>query len=370
MAFARPVQILAVLIGLIALAAGARAEQVRDLVTIAGAPSNQLVGYGLVVGLPGTGDQTTQVPYTQQALSNMLSHEGITLPRTAFMQPNDVASVMVTAMVPPYSQVGGTTNATVAAVGNATSLAGGVLLSTPLRGGNGLIYAQAQGPLLVGGFAAGASGSSVRTNTPTVGRLQNGVLLSRPIPTASTNHGRMALLLRRPSFANAARIAAAINRRLGAGMASAVSPGVVKLTEVDRGAGPVAFLANVLSVSVAPARQMPTVVVDAQSGTIVMGGGVELGPAVVSHGDLTVQIQTYNGVSQPAPFSNGATKRVRNSTIATHQPNAHVVSLPHTTTLAQVATALNAIGATSADLIAIVEALKEAGALKAHLKVI
>ena len=363
-------QVLALLIGLVSTVAPARAERVGDLVTIAGAPSNQLVGYGLVVGLPGTGDQTTQVPYTQQALTNMLSHEGITLPKTAFMQPNDVASVMVTAVIPPYSQVGSALRATVAAVGNATSLAGGVLLATPLRGGNGLIYGQAQGSLLVSGFAAGASGSSLRSNTPTVGQVEGGAILSRPIPTTADEHGRMELLLREPSFANAALIAQAINWHFGTGTASAVSPGVVKLENVDRAGGSVSFVAMVLDTQVKPEAQEPTVVVDAQSGTIVMGAGVELGPAVVSHGNLTVQIQTVNSVSQPAPFSNGQTVGVQNSTITAHHGKSHVVSLPHTTTLAQVARALNAVGATPDDLVAIVEALKEAGALKAHLKVI
>jgi flagellar P-ring protein FlgI len=363
-------QILALLIGFVSATGPARAERIGDLVTVGGAPSNQLVGYGLVVGLPGTGDQTTQVPYTQQALTNMLSHEGITLPKTAFMQPNDVASVMVTAMVPPYSQVGSAIRATAAAVGNATSLAGGVLLATPLRGGNGRVYAQAQGSLLVSGFAAGASGSSLRSNTPTVGQVEGGTILSRPIPPSTDDNGRMELLLREPSFANAVLIAQAINVHFGAGTATAVSPGAVDLANVEHAASSVTFVANVLDTAVKPEAQEPTVVVDAQSGTIVMGAGVELGPAVVSHGNLTVQIQTFNNVSQPAPFSNGQTTGVRNSTINAQHERSHVVSLPRTTTLSEVARALNAVGATPDDLVAIVEALKEAGALKATLKVI
>lgn len=360
----------AVLIGLLGWAAAARAEQVRDLVTIGGAPENQLVGYGLVVGLAGSGDQTTQVPYTQQALTNMLSHEGITLPTTAFMLPNDVASVMVTATVPPFSELGSAINATVAAMGNATSLQGGVLLPTPLKGGNGLIYAQAQGPLLVSGFSAEAAGSSVTTNTPTVGRLREGTILSRPIPTDADHDGHIALLLRDPNFADAANIAAAINVRMGAGTAHAVSPGLVEVTDYSPAAGDVSFMAAILAVNVETAPPIPTVVVDAQSGTIVMGAGVELGPAVVSHGDLTVQIQAYNAVSQPAPFSNGKTVGVTNATINAKPSVAHVVSLPRSTTLAEVAAALNAVGATPLDLVAIIEALKDAGALKADLKVI
>lgn len=372
MARKHAVEILAVLIGLaLPLTAGmARADQVRRLVTLAGAPLNQIVGYGLVVGLPGTGDQTTQIPYTQQAITNMLSHEGITLPRTAFMQPNDVASVMVTAQVPAYSEPGSNINVTVAALGNATSLAGGVLLPTPMKGSNGHIYAQAQGPLLVSGFAAGKSGSSVRTNTPTVGSIPDGAVMSRAIPTATWSpSGSARLLLKRPSYQNAERIAVAIDRQLGTGVAYARSPDVV---EVHRrgNIGQVAFLARVLSVQVTPAAPPPTVIVDAQSGTIVMGGDVRLRPAIVSYGNLTVSIQSNNGVSQPNALSGGKTVGVRNANVTATQSKGHVVTLPAATSLSQIAAALNKIGATPSDLIAIVEALKEAGALDAQVKVV
>lgn len=366
----RLLKILAVLSAALLGVTSAGAAQVRDLVTVAGAPRNQLVGYGLVVGLPGTGDQTTQVPYTQQAIENMLTHEGITLPSSAFMQPNDVASVMVTATVPAYASPGTAVNATVSAVGNATAIAGGVLLPTALRGGNGLVYAQAQGPILVSGFAAGAAGSSTRTNTPTVGRLAGGTILSREIPTDSDHHGHLALLLRDPSFFEAAAIAHAINHRFGAGTANAASPGRVTLTDPSRGNALVEFMAGVMNVDVTAPPKPPTVVVDAQSGTIVMGAGVTLGPAVVSHGALTVAIQSYNAVSQPAPFSKGRTTPVTNARVSAKQPKAHVVLLPKATTLGKVAAALNAAGATPADLIAIIEALKEAGSLNARLKVI
>lgn len=362
-------QILAVLIGVGAPVA-AHADRVGDLVTVAGAPSNQLVGYGLVVGLPGTGDQTTQIPYTQQAITNMLSHEGITLPKTAFMQPNDVASVMVTAKIPPYSEPGSNLDITVAALGNAQSLAGGVLLPTPLKGGNGQVYGQAQGALLVSGFAAGAAGSSVRTNTPTVGRIPGGAIMSRAIPTNTwSRSGRARLLLKKPSFENSERIAGAIDRRIGAGTASAQSPDVV-IVNSYRSNQPVAFMARVLDVNVTPQAPPPTVVVDAQSGTIVMGGNVRLRPAIVSHGSLTVTIQASNGVSQPAPLSRGRTVGVTNAAISAQQTKGHVVTLPASTTLSQIAAALNKIGATPSDLIAIVEALKEAGSLRAQVKVV
>lgn len=363
-------EILAVLTPLLLAAPVAHAATVRSLVTVAGAPKNQLVGYGLVVGLPGTGDQTTEIPFTQQAITNMLSHEGVTLSKRAFMQPKDDASVMITATIPPYAQQGNAINVTVSALGNAKSLAGGVLLPTPLKGGNGKVYAQAQGALLVSGFAAGANGTSSRTNSPTVGHIPNGAVLSRRIPTASWGKGNhAALLLRRPSFGNASRIANAINRSMGRGTAFPKSPDRIALHDTRDPNNPVKFMAAVMNVQVTPQQQAPTVVVDAQSGTIVMGAGVTLGPAVVSHGNLTVRIQTSNGVSQPAPLSNGKTAGARNSRVSAKQKKHKVVTLPHATTLKQVAAALNRIGATPSDLVAIVQSLKEAGALKAHLKV-
>ncbi len=370
MARRRNFKILAVLIA--ALIPGfAHAERVRQMVTVAGAPQNQLVGYGLVIGLPGTGDQTTQIPYTQQAITNMLSHEGITLPTTAFMQPNDVASVMVTARVPAFANQGSSVNVTVAAMGNATSLAGGVLLPTPLKGGNGEVYAQAQGPLLVSGFAAGAAGSSVRTDTPTVGQIPNGAIMSQSIPAGSiTRSGSETLLLRHPSYGNAQKIADAIDLVMGAGTATAETPARIALHNRS-GAQPVAFMARVLSLHVTPRQPTPTVIVDAQSGTIVMGGNVRLSPAIVSHGKLTVSIQGYNAVSQPNALAAGRTTGVRNATVNARQSGkGHVVALPKSTTLSQIAAALNKIGATPSDLIAIVEALKAAGALHAHLKVV
>lgn len=370
MAQQHALEILAVLIGLALPVGQAAADPVGQLVTLAGAPSNQIVGYGLVVGLPGTGDQTTQIPYTQQAITNMLSHEGITLPKSAFMQPDDVASVMVTVDVPPYSEPGSNLNVTVAALGNAKSLAGGVLLPTPLKGSNGYVYAQAQGPLLVSGYAASQAGSSVRSNTPTVGRIPNGAVMSRAIPTATWSHnGAAKLLLKAPSYENAARIAAAINSQVGRHTANATSPGEVEVVRHGR-ISPVAFIAKVLAVQLTPQAPPPTVIIDAQSGTIVMGGDVRLRPAIVSHGNLTVSVQATNTVSQPNALSRGRTVGVQNAGVSASQSGGHVVALPAATTLDEIASALNKIGATSADLIAIVQALKDAGALKATVKVV
>jgi flagellar P-ring protein precursor FlgI len=371
MATKRFKQVLALLIVCIvglATVKPAAAESIQDLVSIGGAPDNQLVGYGLVVGLPHTGDQTTQIPYTEQSIRNMLRQMGLRLSDNAFMQPRDVASVMVTASVPPYIHAGQHVDVTVSALGNAKSLNGGVLLPTPLKGGNGAVYAQAQGAVLVSGFQASASGTSARVNTPTVGHIPGGGIMARTIAATVKKDHKTELLLNQPNFTTAANIENAINARFGKHAAHAVSPGVVVIPAY--GPNDVHFMSTLLALQAAPGKQPPQVVIDAQSGTIVMGAGVELGPAVVSHGDLTVRIQTQNTISQPAPFSRGRTAGVRNSQVGVRQPNSHVVNLPHATSLGAVAQALNAIGATPADLIAIVQALKEAGALKAHVKVL
>jgi len=341
---------------------------IGQLVTVAGAPTNQLYGYGLVVGLPGTGDQTTQVPYTQQSILNMMRNMGIALPNVTSMQPNDVASVMITAEVPAFAQAGQRVDVTVSAVGNAASLAGGVLLPTPLRGGNGVVYAQAQGALLVSGFASSAGGNSTSVNVPTVGSLPGGAILANSIPASFAQNGQTQLLLDDPSFQTAQQIADIINASYGQGVASATSPGEVDLQ--NTGGTPVRFLAGVLSLPITPAAQAPTIIVDAQSGTIVMNAGVTLGPAVVSHGDLTVNITTQNSVSQPGPLSNGTTVGVTNSSVNAKQNKADVINLPHAATLADVAQALNAVGATPSDLVAIIEALKQAGAINGNIKVI
>lgn len=350
------------------LLARADSTTISQLVSVGGAPVNQLYGYGLVVGLPGSGDQTTEVPYTQQSILNMLRNMGIALPNVTSMQPNDVASVMVTAEVPAFAQAGQRVDVTVSAVGNANSLAGGVLLPTPLRGGNGVVYAQAQGPLLVSGFATSAGGNTASVNVPTVGSLPGGAILSAGIPAVYANNGIVELLLNQPGFQTAQQIADVVNTAYGGGVANAVSPGEVDLA--PSGLAPMRFVSGVLALPINPPAQAPTIIVDAQSGTIVMNAGVTLGPAVVSHGDLTVNIQTVNSVSQPGPLSNGTTVGVQNSVVSARQGKANIINLPRAATLADVAAALNAVGATPSDLIAIIEALKQAGAINGVIKVI
>jgi len=341
---------------------------IGTLVTIAGAPTNQLYGYGLVVGLPGTGDQTTEVPYTQQSILNMLRNMGIALPNVTSMQPNDVASVMITAEIPAFASAGQHMDVTVSAVGNASSLAGGVLLPTNLKGGNGQVYAQAQGPLLVSGFAASAGGNTASVNVPTVGSVPGGAILATGIPASFGQNGVTRLLLNTPDFETSQQIADDISAVYGPTAATAISPGEVDVQ--NTGNEPVRFIANILALPITPADQAPTIVVDAQSGTIVMNAGVALGPAVVSHGDLTVNITTQNQVSQPGPLSNGTTVGVQNSVVSAKQGKADVINLPRAATLANVAAALNAVGATPSDLVAIIQALKQAGAINGTIKVI
>lgn len=349
------------------VARAAPATTIGSLVKVGGAPSNQLYGYGLVVGLAGTGDQTTQVPYTQQTILNMLRNMGITLTNVNFMQPNDVASVMVTAEVPPFTAAGQHVDVVVSAVGNAASLHGGVLLPTPLRGGNGQVFAQAQGPLLVSGFAASSNGNSTTTNVPTVGSVPGGAMMSVAIPASYAQAGQTQLILDTPSYQGAQMIADVVNRRFGYGTANPVSPGEVDLQNGT--VSSVGFIAQVLALPITPTSEEPTIVVDAQSGTIVMNAGVELGPAVVSHGNLTVSIQNQNAVSQPGALSGGTTQAVQNTIVQAGQGKANVIYLPRRATLAEVAQALNAVGATPTDLIAIIEALKLAGAITGKLKV-
>jgi len=348
--------------------AHADSTTIGTLVTIAGAPANQLYGYGLVVGLPGTGDQTTEVPYTQQSILNMLRNMGIALPNVTSMQPDDVASVMITAEVPAFTSAGQRLDVTVSAVGNATSLAGGVLLPTNLKGGNGQVYAQAQGPLLVSGFAASAGGNTASVNVPTVGTVPGGAILAAGIPASFGQNGVTRLLLNTPDFGTSQQIADDISAVYGPAAAHAVSPGEVDVQ--NTGGEPVRMVADILSLPITPADQEPTIVVDAQSGTIVMNAGVTLGPAVVSHGDLTVNISTQNQVSQPGALSNGTTVGVTNSVVSAKQGKADVINLPRAATLANVAAALNAVGATPSDLVAIIQALKEAGAINGTIKVI
>jgi flagellar P-ring protein precursor FlgI len=347
----------------------AHAEFVRDLVQVDGARENQLIGYGLVAGLAGTGDQTTQVPYSVQALRNMMRQLGVTLDPNAFVQPTAVAAVMVTGELPAFMEVGQKIDITVSALGNAKSLRGGVLLMTELRGADGQVYAIAQGSLLVAGYEAGGQAGSTTVNIPTVGHMPMGATIERTPKANTVSDGAIRLNLDHRSFANSTRIADAINARLGA-VADAVGPGEVVLRAPPTPSGRVRFIAQVLDIPVTPETASAEVVIDAQSGTVVLGQDVRIGPAAVAYGNLSVTVNETPQVSQPAPFSRGRTERVPRTQVDANEKTLKIIELRNAPKVSDIVRNLNAIGATSTDMIALLQALKQAGALHARIKVI
>lgn len=356
------------LVWLVAFAAVAQARPVGELADVAGVRENALVGYGLVVGLDGTGDQTMQTPFTTQGLKNMFSRLGITVPEGTNMQLRNVAAVMVTARLPAFAAPGQRIDAVVSSVGNAKSLRGGTLLMTPLKGIDGQTYAVAQGNLLVGGAGASAGGSSVQINQQSGGSIANGATVERSVPLdLGGAGGTLQLQLRQASFGTAQRVADAINHAFGRPVAAAQSARGIRLQGPLDPAERVAFLARVQRLEVTPEAAPARVVVNARTGSVVLNQRVTLQPAAVAHGDLSVVINTENQVSQPGPFSRGRTAVVPNSDISIEkQPGS--LNLVQGADLKQVVDALNALGATPQDLMSILEALKAAGSLNAELE--
>ncbi|HTT78231.1 MAG TPA: flagellar basal body P-ring protein FlgI [Stellaceae bacterium] len=356
-------------IALALLALPAMAERLMDLVQVDGARDNQLIGYGLVAGLAGTGDQTTQIPYSVQSIQNMLRQLGLTLNPSTFMQPTTVASVMVTADLPTFMQIGQRLDVTVSALGNATSLRGGVLLMTELKGTDGQVYAIAQGSLLVSGYEAHGQAASTTVNIPTVAHIPRGATIERTPAGRFATDGRILLDLDNRSFGNAARIVDAINSRIGP-VAVALGPDQVAVQAPRSPDARVSFIAALLDVPIDPERPPAEVVIDAQSGTVVLGEDVRVGPAAVAYGSLSVTVSETPEVSQPAPFSRGRTQRVPRTTIGAREKQLKIVELHNAPRVSDIVRNLNAIGATSSDLIAILQALHQAGALHARIKVL
>jgi flagellar P-ring protein precursor FlgI len=344
-------------------------EWLKELVQVEGARDNQLIGYGLVAGLAGTGDQTTQVPYSVQSIRNMLKQLGLTLDPAAFIQPTAVASVMVTADLATFMQTGQKLDVTVSALGNAKSLRGGVLLMTELRGADAQVYAIAQGSLLVSGFEASGQAASTTVNVPTVAHIPRGATVEK-VPKASFSADDTILLdLDNRSFANAAIIADTINSRMGH-MATALGPGQVAVKGPVVAAARVKFIADLLDIPIVPEAPSAQVVIDAQSGTVVMGQDVHIGPAAVAYGTLSVTVNELPQVSQPAPFSRGRTTVVPQTQLQANEKKAKVVELHNAPRVSDIVRNLNAIGATSSDLMAILQALQQAGSLRARIKVL
>ncbi|WER49790.1 flagellar basal body P-ring protein FlgI [Cupriavidus sp. WKF15] len=348
----------------------ARAERLKNLATFQGVRDNPLVGYGLVVGLDNTGDQTMQTPFTTQSLTNMLSQLGITLPAGKNMQLKNVAAVMVTATLPAFAQPGSQLDIVVSSMGNAKSLRGGTLLMTPLKGADGQVYAIAQGNMLVGGAGASANGSKVQVNQLAVGRIANGAIVERAVAAFQPDGGIINLELKDTDFGTAERVVEAINRSMGGGVAAALDGRVVQVRAPASPAARVGFLARIESIDVTPAKAAAKVILNARTGSIVMNQAVTVEDCAVAHGNLSVVINTQPVISQPAPFSNGQTVVAPVSQIDMKQQGGSLQIVKAGASLAAVVKGLNALGATPADLQTILEAMRAAGALRAELEII
>jgi flagellar P-ring protein FlgI len=356
-----------------ALPQRAHAERLKDLVSFQGVRDNPLIGYGLVVGLDGTGDQTMQTPFTTQSLTNMLGNLGITLnaASTQNMQLKNVAAVMVTATLPPFARPGEGIDVTVSSLGNAKSLRGGTLLMAPLKGADGQVYAMAQGNLVVAGAGASANGSKVQVNQLAVGRISGGAIVERAVPIAITQAGgTMQMELRDMDFDNAQKIVAAVNNQFGMGTALALDGRTIQLRAPQDPTQQVAFMAELQNIDVRPAQAAAKVILNARTGSIVMNQMVTLQNCAVAHGNLSVVINTQTAVSQPGAFSNGTTVAAKQSQIQLKQDSGALKMLAAGANLADVVKALNALGATPADLISILQSMKAAGALRADLEII
>ena len=350
--------------------AGAQSIRVKEIASVQGVRSNQLTGYGLVVGLDGTGDQTTQMPYTTQSMANYLQQFGLTLPAGVNPQMKNVAAVLVTAQLPAFAQPGQAIDVTVSSMGNAKSLRGGTLIATPLRGADGEIYALAQGNLLVGGAGASAGGSKVQINHLSAGRIPAGAQVERAVATPFALGDTIDLGLQSNDFQTASRVTDAINRTLGAGTASAVDGRVVRLRAPADPNARVAFLARVEDVRLEAAVPSAKVVINSRTGSVVMNQAVTIGACAVAHGNLSVSISSTPVISQPNALSRGETVVAEKANIQISQDKGALIQLNTAPKLADVVKALNALGATPQDLLAILQAIKASGALNAELEVI
>jgi flagellar P-ring protein precursor FlgI len=350
--------------------APAHAARLKDLAAVQGVRSNPLVGYGLVVGLDGTGDQTTQAPFTTQSLNAMLQQMGITVPPGTSMQLRNVAAVMVTAQLPPFAQPGQSIDVNVSSLGNAKSLRGGTLIATPLKGADGQIYALAQGNLIVGGAGASQGGSKVQVNHLSAGRVPAGATVERSVPTPLAQGEHLQLDLNASDYATARDVVRAINERMGDGTAHAADGRVVRVRMPADTNSRVAFLADVENLEIRLATPAAKVVINARTGSVVMNQSVTLAACAVAHGSLSVTISSTPVISQPGALSQGQTVVAEKADIQITQQAGSLVAMPAGAKLADVVKALNALGATPQDLLAILQAMKSAGALNAELEVI
>jgi len=346
------------------------AERLKDLASIQGVRENQLIGYGLVVGLDGSGDQTTQTPFTVQSVISMMQQMGVNLPQGTNLQLKNVAAVMVTTSLPAFAQPGQNLDITVSSMGNAKSLRGGTLLMTPLKGADGQIYAMAQGNVVVGGAGAAANGSKAVINHLSVGRISAGATVERAVANDLNQGDTVTLELKQSDFSTASLVVDAVNKRFGAQTASALDGRVIKVRAPQSPDSRVSFLGALESINVAPAQGSAKVIMNARTGSVVMNQAVTLDSCAVSHGNLSVTINTQPVISQPAPFSGGQTVVAQQSQIEINKDPGKVILLKNSASLADVVKALNSIGATPQDLLAILQAMKASGSLRAELEII
>jgi len=348
------------------------AERIKDLSMVQGMRDNQLIGYGLVVGLDGSGDKVNQVAFTEQSLKNMLSQLGIVTPPGVKLKPKNVAAVMLHATLPPFIKKGQRIDITASSIGNAKSLRGGTLLMSPLKGADGKVYAIAQGNLLVGGLGVeGSDGSKITINVPSVGRIPKGAIVERTIHNSLGNGNRLVLNLFSADFTTASRMAEAINNQYGQGTARALDPISIEVQAPLKSADKIAFVSMLENINVAPGEAAARVIINSRTGTVVISSTVRVTPAAVSHGNLVVTIKESKQVSQPNAFSRvGNTEVVADSQVGISNEDNRMFLFDPGVDLNDIVRAVNQVGAAPGDLVAILEALKMAGALHAELIVI
>lgn len=359
------------LLGLVLISQGVQAERLKDIASLAGVRNNPLIGYGLVVGLDGSGDQTTQTPFTAQSFRNMLREFGIVVPEGTRFQLKNVAAVSVHATLPAFAKPGQPIDITVSSIGNAKSLRGGSLLLTPLKGIDGQVYALAQGELVVGGFGAeGADGSRVTVNIPSAGRIPNGATVEKSVPNGFMASNDLLFNLHRADFTTANRVAKQINEFLGPDVARALDAATIQVTAPRNPDQRVTYVSVLENLEVQPGEAPARVIINSRTGTIVVGSHVTVDPVAVTHGSLVVSVSENVQVSQPNALGGGQTVVVPNSQVDVAQEQNRMFALDRATTLEDIVRAVNQVGAAPGDLMAIIEALKQAGALNAELVVI
>ncbi|MFQ1712450.1 flagellar basal body P-ring protein FlgI [Aeromonas veronii] len=347
----------------------ANAARIKDISSVEGVRNNQLIGYGLVVGLPGTGEKNNA--FTEQTFRTMLNNFGIKVPDNIKPKIKDVAPVAIHADLPPFSKPGQTIDVTVSAIGEAKSLRGGTLLQSFLKGLDGRVYAVAQGSLVVGGLGAeGADGSKVVINTPTVGRIANGATVEREVPNSFSQGDTITFNLNRPDFTTARRLADVVNDLVGPNTAQALDATSVKVYAPRDPGQRVSYLATIENLEVDPANEAAKIIVNSRTGTIVIGSQVKLKPAAISHGGLTVTIAENQQVSQPNPLAGGETAVTNNSTINVQQEPGRMFKFDTGATLDDLVRAVNQVGVAPGDLMAILEALQQAGAIEGQLVIL